>query len=234
MIFLIILFFVLCHLGGNYRCFCFTFKMCVASETLKKVIHICFIINSAVNPLVYAVLKKDVKQELKKVAMAKKQSLVKAFKQNSPDRSLNWTSSAFTYFSLWQAWLQRMADARTLISFPVKHFTRQNHQGTFEISSRTDWLTTYLEKLAESQRFWYSIYETAFRTKTCQFIKSLCFVISKGKLNNRYVFGKNSLTCVNNIFTPSPLNKDYTSEKSNSQIHQCLMPELIPTLIVKN
>ncbi|XP_022782266.1 octopamine receptor beta-1R-like [Stylophora pistillata] len=89
MIFLIILFFVLCHLGGNYRCFCFTFKMCVASETLKKVIHICFIINSALNPLVYAILKKDVKQELKKVAMAKKQSLVKAFNQNSPDRSLN-------------------------------------------------------------------------------------------------------------------------------------------------
>ena len=67
MIVLIILFFVLCHVGGNYRCFCFVFKLCVASETLKKVIHVLFIVNSAVNPLVYAVLKKDMKKELKKM-----------------------------------------------------------------------------------------------------------------------------------------------------------------------
>ena len=68
MIVLIILLFVLCHIGGNYRCFCFVFKLCVPSENLGKVIHVLFIVNSAVNPLVYAVLKKDMKNELKKMA----------------------------------------------------------------------------------------------------------------------------------------------------------------------
>ena len=69
MIVLIILLFVLCHIGGNYRCFCFVFNLCVAAENLKKVIHIFFIINSAVNPLVYAVFKKDVKNELKRMVL---------------------------------------------------------------------------------------------------------------------------------------------------------------------
>lgn len=66
---IILLFDVLCHIGGNYRCFCFVFKLCVASETLKRVIHVLFIMNSAVNPLVYAVLKKDMKDELKRMAV---------------------------------------------------------------------------------------------------------------------------------------------------------------------
>ena len=69
MIVLIILLFVLCHVGGNYRCFCFVFKLCVASENLNNVIHVFFIMNSAVNPLVYAALKKDMKNELKKIAL---------------------------------------------------------------------------------------------------------------------------------------------------------------------
>ena len=64
MIGLIILLFVLCHIGGNYRCFCFVFNLCVAAENLKKVIHLIFVMNAAVNPLVYAVLKKDVRNEL--------------------------------------------------------------------------------------------------------------------------------------------------------------------------
>ena len=64
MIVLIVLLFVLCHVGGNYRCFCFVFKLCVPSENLDNVIHVLFIMNSAVNPLVYAVLKKDIKSEL--------------------------------------------------------------------------------------------------------------------------------------------------------------------------
>ena len=71
MIVLIILLFVLCHIGGNYRCFCFVFKLCVAFENLKKVIRVIFIMNSAVNPLVYAVLKKDTKNELKKIVVDK-------------------------------------------------------------------------------------------------------------------------------------------------------------------
>ena len=71
MIVLIILLFVLCHIGGNYRCFCFVFNLCVAAGNLKKVIHIIFVINSAVNPLVYAVFKKDVKNELKRMALSR-------------------------------------------------------------------------------------------------------------------------------------------------------------------
>ena len=67
MIVFIILFFILCHVGGNYRCFCFVFKLCIVSETLKKVIHVLFVVNSAANPLVYSVLKKDMKNELKKM-----------------------------------------------------------------------------------------------------------------------------------------------------------------------
>ena len=69
MIVVIILLFILCHVGGNYRCFCFVFKLCVASENLKKVIHVVFTLNSAVNPLVYAVIKKDIKNELKKMVL---------------------------------------------------------------------------------------------------------------------------------------------------------------------
>ena len=71
MIVLIILLFVLCHVGGNYRCFCFVFKLCFISENLKNVIHVLFIMNSAVNPLFYAVLKKDMKNELKKMAIGR-------------------------------------------------------------------------------------------------------------------------------------------------------------------
>ena len=71
MIVLIILLFVLCHVGGNYRCFCFVFKHCLISENLKNVIYVLFIINSAVNPLVYAVLKKDMRNELKRMAVGR-------------------------------------------------------------------------------------------------------------------------------------------------------------------
>ena len=69
MIVLIILLFVLCHVGGNYLCFCFVFKLCFVSENLRNLIHVLFIMNSAVNPLVYAVLKKDMKNELKRMAV---------------------------------------------------------------------------------------------------------------------------------------------------------------------
>ena len=69
MIVLIILLFVLCHVGGNYLCFCFVFKLCLVSENLRNVIHVLFIMNSAVNPLVYAVFKKDMKIELKRMAV---------------------------------------------------------------------------------------------------------------------------------------------------------------------
>ena len=54
---------------GNYLCFCFVFKLCLVSENLRNVIHVLFIMNSAVNPLVYAVLKKDMKIELKRMAV---------------------------------------------------------------------------------------------------------------------------------------------------------------------
>ena len=42
------------------------FKLCVMSEALVKVVHLLFVLNSAFNPIVYAVMKKDFKRELKK------------------------------------------------------------------------------------------------------------------------------------------------------------------------
>ena len=67
MIIFIIVFFVLCHIGGNFRCFCYVFKTCIVSDGLERAIHIFFVMNSAVNPVVYAVLKKDIKRELMKM-----------------------------------------------------------------------------------------------------------------------------------------------------------------------
>jgi len=63
---LIILLFVLCHMEGNYRCFCFVFKLCVAFANLKEVIHVLHELGG--EPLVYAVLKKDTENGLKKIA----------------------------------------------------------------------------------------------------------------------------------------------------------------------
>ncbi|XP_068679992.1 octopamine receptor beta-1R-like [Montipora capricornis] len=62
----IISFFILCHVGINYKCFCIFFKLCVVSEALVNVVHLLFVLNSAFNPIVYAVMKKDFKRELKK------------------------------------------------------------------------------------------------------------------------------------------------------------------------
>ncbi|XP_068747130.1 octopamine receptor beta-1R-like [Montipora capricornis] len=62
----IISFFILCHVGINYKCFCVPLKLCVMSKALEKVVHLLFVLNSAFNPIVYAVMKKDFKRELKK------------------------------------------------------------------------------------------------------------------------------------------------------------------------
>ncbi|XP_068680513.1 adenosine receptor A2a-like [Montipora foliosa] len=62
----IISFFILCHIGINYKCFCTFFKLCVMSEALGKVVHLLFVLNSAFNPIVYAVMKKEFNRELKK------------------------------------------------------------------------------------------------------------------------------------------------------------------------
>ena len=47
----------------------FCLQICVVSENMKNFIHVLFNMNSAVNRLVYAVLKKDIKNELKKMAL---------------------------------------------------------------------------------------------------------------------------------------------------------------------
>lgn len=65
MLILIIFIFVLCHVGGNYRCFCSVFNLCVVPDCIRKVIELLFVFNSAINPLVYAFLKKDIKREMK-------------------------------------------------------------------------------------------------------------------------------------------------------------------------
>ena len=62
----IISLFIFCHIGGNYRCFCFVFTICTVPETFKKAIHLLFVLNSAANPVAYAVFKKDIKKELRR------------------------------------------------------------------------------------------------------------------------------------------------------------------------
>ena len=67
----IILFFLGCYVVVNYLVLCFTFS-CHESEERGQVVSLLLIINSAVNPWVYAFLKKDIKSKIKKLIYRKK------------------------------------------------------------------------------------------------------------------------------------------------------------------
>lgn len=63
----VVLVFVFCYLTEIYLTFCVDLKMCTPPEFLFPSMSLMFIVNSAVNPLVYALLKRDIKMELKKL-----------------------------------------------------------------------------------------------------------------------------------------------------------------------
>ena len=62
MIILLLIFFNITFAGGNYICYCFVLKTCVVHLTVKKIIYLLYIINLAVNPIVYAFFKKDIRR----------------------------------------------------------------------------------------------------------------------------------------------------------------------------
>ena len=65
LIILIMTFFNVTYLGGNYRCICLLTNLCPFAGTLMYIIHLVLIANCAVNPIFYAFLKKDIRRELR-------------------------------------------------------------------------------------------------------------------------------------------------------------------------
>lgn len=65
LIVLIMTFFNVTYLGGNYRCICLLTDSCPVTGTLMYIIYLVLIANSAVNPIFYAFLKKDIRRELR-------------------------------------------------------------------------------------------------------------------------------------------------------------------------
>lgn len=55
------------YLGGNYRCICEVTLVCPFAGTLEYLVYLVLIANSAVNPIFYAFLKADIRQELCKI-----------------------------------------------------------------------------------------------------------------------------------------------------------------------
>ena len=65
LIVLIMTFFNVTYLGGNYRCICLLTDVCPFTGTLSYIIHLVLIANSAVNPIFYSFFKKDIRRELR-------------------------------------------------------------------------------------------------------------------------------------------------------------------------
>ena len=79
----IVIFFLICHVGVNYLVLRIAFTH-NASETNGRILTFLLIINSAVNPLVYALLKPDIKSELKMAfRKQKKEQILKAISARS-------------------------------------------------------------------------------------------------------------------------------------------------------
>lgn len=71
----IMFFFIICYVLENCKCFCTVFTMCHISTAFEQTIDFLFVINSAVNPVAYAFLKRDVKSVLRGMLVPLKQEV---------------------------------------------------------------------------------------------------------------------------------------------------------------
>lgn len=69
----IVMFFLGCHVVVNYLILCLTFSCENMSDKAGLVLTFLLILNSAVNPFVYACMKRDIKRELKRLLCGKEQ-----------------------------------------------------------------------------------------------------------------------------------------------------------------
>ena len=73
----IVLFFLGCYVVVNFLVFCNAFS-CQVSDKVGQVVTCLLVLNSAVNPLVYALLKKDMKQEICKLIFRENNNRVRS------------------------------------------------------------------------------------------------------------------------------------------------------------
>lgn len=59
--------FLICYAVEVYSSICYFTSLCTMNQNLYNVVHFLVIINSAVNPITYALLKRDIKKELHKM-----------------------------------------------------------------------------------------------------------------------------------------------------------------------
>lgn len=64
-------FFLGCHTVVNYLIVCLTIPSCNVSDRAGQVVSLLLVLNSMVNPMVYALLKKDIKKKIKILICAK-------------------------------------------------------------------------------------------------------------------------------------------------------------------
>ena len=107
----LVVFFLRCYVVVNYLVLCMAFSCHQVSDDIAQVVICLLLVNSAVNPLVYALLKNDIKIELRKLICRSNNhrggSLMRALK-SSPFSFFYWHGSTympiafvvfFTYFT---------------------------------------------------------------------------------------------------------------------------------------
>ena len=67
LIILVMTAFNITYLGGNYRCLCFLTNLCPFAGTLRYMVYLVLIANTAVNPVLYSFFKSDIQKELFKL-----------------------------------------------------------------------------------------------------------------------------------------------------------------------
>ena len=72
----IILFFTVCYIVENYKCFCAVFGLCQFTSALGQTADFLFVINSAANPIAYAFLKRDIRTAIRRLFKIKSRGVV--------------------------------------------------------------------------------------------------------------------------------------------------------------